>query len=78
MVAVGTNKWSATCGRCGRRSAGMLAASPEHAWATLQKIGWRLYRPRDAQPFAECRSCASAPHTVAQAVRHVKAKKQAR
>jgi hypothetical protein len=79
MTAVGTNKWAATCGRCGRRSAGMLAASAEHAWQTLVAIGWRIYKPKDAQPYAECRSCAAAPHTVAKAVRHVKAaKKRAR
>jgi hypothetical protein len=59
MVGIGGSKWGAECGRRGRRSAGMLAASTEQAWKTLVAIGWRVYNPRDAQPYAECRSCAS-------------------
>ena len=51
----------------------MLATSPEQAWRTLVAIGWRIHKPRDAQPYPECRSCAAAPHTIAKAVQHVKA-----
>jgi hypothetical protein len=76
MVGVGGSKWAAEWGRCDRRSAGMLATSPEHAWRTLVSIGWRIFRPKDAQPYPECRSCAAAAHTIAKAVQHVKAAKK--
>jgi bacterioferritin-associated ferredoxin len=77
MTGVGGSKWAAECGRCGRRSAGMLATSPEHAWRTLAAIGWRIYKPKDAQPYAECRTCASGAPRVANAVRRAKTRKRA-
>lgn len=73
MLGHGGSRWSATCGRCGRASAAMVATSPEHAWTTLQRIGWTLYVDAD-HPDGQAlyRKCASAAKTVDEAVEVLK------
>jgi hypothetical protein len=56
------------CGNAGRLARARLADP--------RRDRGPIYRPKDAQPYPECRSCAAAPRTVAKAVQYVKAAKK--
>jgi hypothetical protein len=49
----------ATCGKCMKLSPGVAGASPESAWAELQRAGWTMYRT-----YALCPSCTADPPDI--------------